>query len=96
MRRGDRARLLEGSKPGESFNPQALAPLLESLGCEVTDALAENEGRLRVTFSNELVLEIVPSHGYEAWHFRYPRPARPAGGTRENAVALTGAHGHLI
>lgn len=96
LRRGDQVRRLEGAKPGASFNSQALAPLLELLGSEVTDALAEQEGRLRVTFSNELVVEVVPSHGYEAWHFRYPRPGRPAGGTREQAVAVTGAHGRLV
>src|ERR1041385_3421599 len=71
LRRGDQTRCLEGSKPGESFNPQALAPLLELLGSDVAEAVAEKEGRLRVAFSNELVLEVVPSHGYEAWHFCY-------------------------
>jgi hypothetical protein len=29
-------------------------------------------------------------------YFRYPRPGRPMGGNAEQAVALTGAHGHLI
>ena len=77
LRRGDQEQLLEGSKPGESFNPQALAPLLELLGGEVADAVAEKEGRLRVAFSNKLVLEVNPSHGHEAWHFRYPRLGRP-------------------
>jgi hypothetical protein len=96
LRRGDQERILEGPKPGESFNPQELAPLLELLGSEVTDAVAEKEGRLRVAFSNKLVLEVIPSHGYEAWHFRYPRPGRPVGGNLERAIALTGAHGHLI
>jgi hypothetical protein len=93
LRRGDQERVLDGAKPGESFNPPALAPLLEFLGSEVTDALAEKEGRLRVAFSNGLALEVVPSHGYEAWHFRYPRPGSSCGG---KAVALTGVHGHLV
>jgi hypothetical protein len=96
LKRGDQERLLEGSKPGVSFNPKELAPLLELLGSEVTDAVAEKEGLLRIAFSNKLVLEVAPSHGYEAWHFHYPRPGRPVGGNREQAVALTGAHGHLI
>jgi hypothetical protein len=96
LQRGDQTRQLDGAKPGESFNPQALTPLLELLGSEVTDARAEPDGRLRVAFSNALVLEVVPSHGYEAWHFRYPRPGRPVGATRGPAVALTGGHGRLI
>src|SRR5262249_19390904 len=78
LRRGDQERLLEGSKPGTSFNPKELAPVLEVLGSAVTDAVAEREGLLRIAFENKLVLEVVPSHGYEAWHFHSPRPGRPA------------------
>jgi len=94
--RGDQERLLEGSKPGTSFNPKELAPLLELLGITVTDAVAEREGLLRIAFANKLILEVAPSHGYEAWHFHSPRPGRPAGGDRDHAIALHGALGHLI
>ena len=96
LRRGDHERLLEGSKPGTSFNPKELAPMVELLGSTVIDAVAEKEGLLRISFSNKLVLEVAPSHGYEAWHFYSPRPGRPAGGDRDHAIALHGAHGHLI
>ena len=96
LRRGEQEQLLEGSKPGSSFNPKKLAPLLELLGSAVIDAVAQKEGLLRIAFSNELVLEVAPSHGYEAWHFHSPRPGRPASGDREQAIALHGAHGHLI
>ena len=96
LRRGDQERLLEGSKPGTSFNPKELAPLLELLGSTVTDAVAEKEGLLRIAFASKLVLEVAPSHGYEAWHFHSPCPGRPAGGDRDQAIALHGAHGHLI
>ena len=96
LRRGTQERLLEGSKPGTSFNPKELAPLLELLGSAVTDAVAEREGLLRIAFENKLVLEVVPGHGYEAWHFHSPRPGRPAVGNREQAISLTGAYGHLI
>jgi hypothetical protein len=96
LRRGEQEQLLEGSKPGSSFNPKELAPLLELLGTEVIDAVAQQDGLLRVAFSNKLVLEIAPSHGYEAWHFHYPRPGRPMGGEHEQAISLHGAHGHLI
>ena len=96
LRRGEREQLLEGSKPGSSFNPKELAPLLELLGSAVIDAVAEKEGLLRISFSNKLVLEVAPSHGYEAWHFHSPRPGRPAGGDRDQAIALHGGHGHLI
>jgi uncharacterized protein DUF6188 len=96
LRRGDQERLFEGSKPGTSFNPKELAPLLELLGSAVIDAVAEKEGLLRIAFSNKLVLEVAPSSGYEAWHFHCPRPGRPAGGDRDQAIALHGAYGHLI
>jgi hypothetical protein len=96
LTRGDQERLLEGSKPGATFNPKTLAPLLELLGCEVTDAVAYSDGRLRIAFSNELILGVEPSHGYEAWHFQCPRPGRSAGGSCEHVVGLTGAQGRLI
>ena len=96
LRRGDQERSLEGSKPGPGFNPGKLAPLLELLGSEVTEAVAEKEGMLRIAFSNKLVLEVAPSHDGEAWHFQYPRPGRPVGGSLDRSIALTGAHGHLI
>jgi hypothetical protein len=96
LARGKEERVLEGSKPGGTFNPAGLSPLLELLGNNVTDAVAEKEGRLRIEFSNELVLVITPSGGYEAWHFQYPRPGRPVGGNLAHRVALTGADGRLL
>lgn len=96
LRRGDQEQLLEGTKPGSSFNPKELAPLLELLGCAVIDAVAEKEGLLRIAFSNKLVLEVVSSHSYEAWHFHSPRPGRPVGGDLNHAIILYGANGHLI
>ncbi len=94
--RGGEERVLEGSKPGVTFDPNSLAPLVELLGCEVTEAVAEWDGRLRIEFSNKQTLRIDPSHGYEAWHFRHPRPGRPSGGASESALSVTGAHGRLI
>lgn len=94
--RGGQEHRLGGSKPGVSFNPKELAPLLELLGSEVTDAVAEKEGRLGITFSNQFVLEVMSSTGYEAWHFRYPRPGRPHGDEWGKAIVVTGVHGRLI
>jgi hypothetical protein len=96
LKRADQERLLEGSKPGEAFDPKALAPLLELLGNEVVDAVAEKNGQLRIGFSNQMILAVTPSHGHEAWHFQYPRPGRPAGGKLKHLVSLTGAYGRLI
>jgi hypothetical protein len=96
LNRGEQERLLDGSMPGESFKPETLSPLLELLGSEVMDAVAEKEGRLRVVFSNALTLVVASSRGYEAWHFQYPRPGRPTGGNLNQFVALTGAYGRLI
>lgn len=96
LRRGEYERLLNGAKPGVTFKPDELSPLLELLGTQVRDALAEENGHLRIGFSNELVLEITPSGDGEAWHFQYPRPGRPAGGEVGRSVSLIGAPGRLI
>lgn len=92
--RGSHERMLTGSKPGETWNPRELAPLLELIGCTVVDALAEKEGRLRITFSDELVLEVRPETGYEAWHFHYPR-AGYLGREVGEPIPLIGAVGRL-
>lgn len=96
LTRGEQERTLEGAKPGESFNPKELAPLLELLGSEVMSAVADKGGHLRIAFSNKLILGIMSTSGYEAWHFQYPRPGRPVGGNRDDFIGLTGAYGHLI
>jgi hypothetical protein len=93
LTRGKQVQLLEGSKPGETFSPRELAPLLDLLGSEVTDALAEKEGQLRIEFTGNLLMTVTPSHGYEAWHFQYPPPGAGAGAKH---VGLTGADGRLI
>lgn len=87
--RGSHERTLTGSKHGETWNPRELGPLLELIGCTVVDALAEHEGLLRITFSNELVMEVCSTTGYEAWHFHYPRPGYP-GRVAGNPIALIG------
>lgn len=96
LRHGDHTRCLDGSKPGEQFNPTELGPLLELLGSVVTEAVAGNDGFLRLAFSNKRSFEVTPTHGYEAWHFQRPRPGRAVGGTGKEVIALTGAHGRLI
>ena len=96
LKSGNEERLLQGSKPGITFNPKGLAPLLELLGSQVTDAMAEKNGHLRVTFSNKIVLSVRSSDGYEAWHFQYPRSGRVIGSNVDRFVSLTGADGHLV
>lgn len=96
LRRGSEERRLAGTKPGAAWNPQELSPLLELLGAEVSDAVAEREGLLRISFANQLVLEVVSTTGFEAWHFHYPRPGRPPAGNVREPLALHGAHGRLI
>jgi hypothetical protein len=87
---------LTGSKPGVTFNPRSLSPLVELLGSEVTEAIAYREGALWISFSSRHALNVVPNSGYEAWHFQYPRPGRPIGGKLEHFVSVTGADGRLI
>jgi hypothetical protein len=96
LSQGGNERVLDGSKPGTTFNPRELSPLLDLLGIEAIDAIATVNGQLRVEFSNNLVLSILSTTGYEAWHFKYPRPGRPVGDNLRQIVALTGAYGHLI
>jgi hypothetical protein len=46
-----------------------LAPFLELIGCKVLEAEAEQQGTLRLRFSNGMALTLIPC-GYEGWHFR--------------------------
>lgn len=67
---GKATRTLEGSRPGITFAPQTLHPLVKLLGCTVTDAIAQEDGTLRVELSNATCLSIA-SDGYEGWHFTF-------------------------
>lgn len=96
LRRGRDERVLDSAKPGASYNPKLLFPLLELLDGRVTDAIAEENGLLRITFSDGLNVVVVPSTGYESWHYRYPRPGRPVGGSLAKPLSVIGCHGHLI
>jgi hypothetical protein len=80
----------------EHDRPNLLAPLLELVGASVAAAIAFADGRLELTFSNALKLEIGSTTGYEAWHFQFPRPGRPPGGDVASHISLHGADGHLI
>jgi hypothetical protein len=82
--RGSDERVLTGSRPGASFNIAELGPVLEVFGQTVVEAVALKDGTVQVCSGNALVLRVVPSGGYEAWHFRSPR------------LRLYGAHGYLI
>jgi hypothetical protein len=101
--RGSQERVLHGSKFGETWNPRELGPLLELIGVEVIDAIAEETGLLRIAFANGLVMEVRPSAGYEAWHFRHPRsgfrhPRSRAGhrADRLRRLVIVTVHGPLL
>jgi hypothetical protein len=82
--RGQSETFLTGSRPGDMFNVSELGPVLALFGQTVLEALALSDGMLHLRFQGDLRLCIVPSTGYEAWHFRSPR------------LRLHGAYGHLI
>lgn len=82
---------LEGSRPGKTFAPQTLQPLVELVGCKVSDALAQKEGILRIAFSDASQILVTPSHGFEGWHFRWESHGDAAG-----PFYLHGATGYLI
>jgi hypothetical protein len=84
LRRGGVERVLTGSRPGVTHDIRGLGPLLEVFGRVVRDAAGLPDGTLRVGFEGGLVLSVVSSTGYEAWHFQSPR------------LRLHGAHGHLM
>ena len=87
---------MKGSKPGTSWYPQGLTPLVELLGLEIREALAYQDGALFLRFSNEWELRVNPQSGFEAWHFQYPRPGEAVGGDRGLHISLIGDHGRLI
>ncbi|MCA9069342.1 MAG: hypothetical protein KDA84_10485 [Planctomycetaceae bacterium] len=91
LARGQCQDRLTGSRPSSTFAPQTLGPLVELLGCTVTEATALQSGEIRIHLSNAIVLSIAPSHGYEGWHFRWKTNRNhPA------SLVLHGADGHLI
>jgi hypothetical protein len=59
LARGTDEHVLEGSRPGQSFDPRGLRPLLDLLGCRVCEAIAQDTGELRVTFANGLVWRLL-------------------------------------
>ena len=87
---------LPGARPGSTFDPKQLHPLLELLGTTVVDAWAHHDGPLEIAFSNGSVLRVIPQGDYEAWHFQYPRPGRAIGGDLKGYTSLQGANGRLI
>jgi hypothetical protein len=87
---------LPGSRPGRTFDPKQLHPLLDLLGTSIVDAWAHHDGPLEISFSNGSVLRIVPESGYEAWHFQYPRPGRSVNGNINDFISLHGSDGRLL
>ncbi len=92
---GDSEQILTGSKPGKTFAPSTLAPLIELLGLQIVDAVAKRNGRLIITFSDQIRLEVTSTTGYEAWHFVYPSQLHhPKQKVRQ--ISLHGAYGRII
>ena len=73
-----------------------LSPLLELVRTQVTVAMARENGRLELEFSNTMKLEVCSTTGHEAWHFQFPRPGRPPSGNVARHISIHGADGHLI
>jgi len=73
-----------------------MSPLLEFIGTEVIGATAYADGRLVLSFSNAMTIEIFSKHGYEAWHFQFPRAGRPPGGDVAYHISLYGTDGKLV
>jgi hypothetical protein len=95
LARGTEERVLEACRPGTSFDPKGLHPLLNLLGSRVREAIAQHTGELRITFADGLVLQITSTTGHEAWHFAKPRPGRPISSPGPH-IGITGAAGRLI
>lgn len=72
------------------------AQLADILGQKVTDAVAEPDGKLCISFSSKFSLVVIPTTEYEAWQFQHPRPGRPIGGDINNSISLVGTNGGLI
>jgi len=77
LSRGKATQTLEGSRPGTTFAPQTLHPLVELIGCTVTDAIALQDGTIQIELSNAIQLTVT-SDGYEAWHFTFRSNSTPS------------------
>lgn len=65
--------IMDGSRPGRSFAPAKLTALVEHLGRTVVDALAQEDGTLRIELSSEVHFSVTSTSGYEAWHLAFRR-----------------------
>lgn len=82
------------TKPGITFNPLAIEPIMNLIGKKVKQAKAQQSGSLEVEFYDGVKFEIVPEI-YEAWHFQKPAPGTiipyPA-----NHFSIHGSDGELL
>ncbi len=68
LSRGNSTQTLKGAKPGTTFAPQTLQPLLELIGCTIVNAIAQEDGAIRLDLSNAMTLTVASTDGYESWH----------------------------
>ncbi len=73
LTRGTQATSLNGSRPGEAFAPGTMAVLADNLGQTVSDAIAQEDGTIRIELSNKVSLSVTPQTGHEAWHVKLRR-----------------------
>lgn len=77
-----RQQLLEGSLPGPTYNPEKCAALLRLLDMEVEAAKVEHDGLLEVLFSENVILSIRSTTGYEAWELETETLSAIGGGEK--------------
>lgn len=76
LSRGKATQTLEGARPGSAFAPHTLHPLVELIGCTITEAVAQEDGPIRIDLSNAMQFT-VESDGYEGWHFNFTSKRTP-------------------
>ncbi len=92
--RGHDERVFDWSQPVSAWQPEELHEFVQLLGTTVTDAVAEQFGRLMLSFSSKSWLKVDPCE-YEGWRFQAPRPGRPPSSSGPHIV-IDGVDGELI
>lgn len=83
-----------GTKPGVTFDPSAIQPILKLIGKKVKQGIAHQDGSLEIEFYDGVKFEVIPDI-YEGWHFQKPAPGTMAAYPKEH-FSLHGSDGELI
>ncbi len=91
---GHDERVFDWSQSVSAWKPEEPHDFVQLLGTTMTDAVAEQFGRLMLSFSDKSCLKVDPRE-YEGWRFQSPRPGRPLSSPAPY-ISIGGEDGRLV